>query len=77
MGEDWTKLSRQQIALLKLDFAKVFDSVDHSFIWDTLRSMGFDKLFITLLKGLVQEGTSKVQFHGIFTPKIQLQCGVC
>lgn len=53
MGEDWVKLSKQQIALLKLDFAKAFDKVDHSFIWDTLHNMGFENRFIILLMGLV------------------------
>lgn len=38
--------------------------------------MGFDWRFIRLVRGLVEEGFSKVHFNGLFTDDIQLMRGV-
>lgn len=76
LGEDWVKITKQLVALLKLDFIKAFDKVAHIFLWETLYAMGFDAHFILMLKGLVEDGTLKVHFNGIFTMDIPLQRGV-
>lgn len=47
--KDFVKFKKLRALLLKLD---------HFFLWDLLRSMGFGEKFISLVKGLVCNGTS-------------------
>lgn len=77
LGEEYTRSSKKKVALLKVDFVKANDRVEHIFLWDTLATIGFDHKFILLVKGLVEEGFSKVHFNGLFTRKIDLMRGVC
>jgi hypothetical protein len=54
----------------------VRESEAHTYIWDTLRAMGIAEEFITLIRGLVEAGTAKVHFNGLFTARFPLQRGV-
>ncbi|KAL3694924.1 hypothetical protein R1sor_008575 [Riccia sorocarpa] len=76
MGADWVQESEQEAIFLKLDFAKAYDRVRHDFIWDTLEAMKIDTHFISLLKGLTLQGSSKVHINGWFTEEILLDRGV-
>lgn len=71
-----TRTTKQKIALLKVDLVKAHDRVEHIFLWETLTAMGFDKKFIALVRGLIEEGFSKVHFNGLFTMGIPLFKGV-
>lgn len=76
LGEEFTRASKQKIALLKVDFVKAYDKVEHIFLWDTMEAMGFDYKCIVLVRGLVEEGFLKVHFNGLFTLDIPLMRGV-
>jgi retron-type reverse transcriptase len=39
--------SNQEILLLKLDFAKAFDTIDHSAMLKIMQQMGFDEKWIS------------------------------
>jgi hypothetical protein len=67
---------KKPVAMLQIDFEKVYDRVDHEFIWQVMRKIGFTELYIQLVKGLVEGGTEKVHFNGLFTDRIALARGV-
>lgn len=62
--------------VLKVDFVKAYDRLEHKFLWDTLVAMGFDLGVVALIRGLVENSTSRVHFNGMFTEEIQLDRGV-
>ena len=49
----------QKVFMCFIDYSKAFDCVDHSRLWNALRSMGVPEYFIVLLNGLYtkQEAT--------------------
>lgn len=64
------KIKGRKSLLLKLDYMKACDRLDHFFIRDFLWWMGFNKKIIRLVMGLVGNGTSKAHFNGLFTKEI-------
>ena len=44
-----------------LDYSKAFDCIDHSQLWNTLRSMGVPEHLIVLIKGLYTQN-KKTQY---------------
>ncbi|KAL3675030.1 hypothetical protein R1sor_024978 [Riccia sorocarpa] len=60
----------------KLDFSKAFDHVQHEFLWATLRMMNFCAEFISLVQGLVAQGSAKVFLNRTATESFQLRRGV-
>lgn len=61
---------------MKLDFAKAYDRIDHSFLWEMLRVMKMDPFVIQLIKGLMENAEAKVHINGIFTQSFPLEHGV-
>lgn len=76
IGKDYAKFKKLLAFLLKLDFIKAYNKLDHSYLKDKMRGMGFNELFITLVMGLVYNGSSKVHINGLFTKEIVLGRGV-
>lgn len=76
VGRDFVKAKKLRDFLLKLEFWKAYDRLDHFFLVVVLKVMGFSDHFIMLIKGLVCNGTSKVHLKGIFTGEIELGRGV-
>ncbi|KAL3681174.1 hypothetical protein R1sor_024130 [Riccia sorocarpa] len=76
LGQDLAEVTKQKALFCKLDFAKAFDRVSHTYLWETLGRMGFSEEFLQLTRGLVSSGSSKVQVNGLFTTGIALQRGV-
>jgi hypothetical protein len=64
------------IAMLQIDFKKAYDRVEHQYIWAVMRKFGFAETYIQLVQGLVEGGTAKVHFNGLFTNRIPLARGV-
>ncbi|KAL3682038.1 hypothetical protein R1sor_000060 [Riccia sorocarpa] len=76
MCQEWAEQSEQASLFIKLDFEKAYDRVDHSYLWDVLKAMNFDKKFIALARGLVEGSTSKIHVNGIFSEEITIERGV-
>ncbi|KAL3677874.1 hypothetical protein R1sor_020830 [Riccia sorocarpa] len=67
LGQEWAKWSDHEAILVKLDFTKAYDHVDHSFLWRTLEVMGFDRRFIEIVQGFMSNGTAWVHINKAFT----------
>lgn len=75
LGQKHAKVTKQDIAFLKLDFEKAYDRVDHGFLWATLMEMNVDPRVLTLIKGLIMNAHSKVHINGLFIKPFLLQRG--
>lgn len=62
--------------MLKLDFKKAFDCIEHPYIWAMLEKIGFGDTFLMLVKGLLAGEISKVHVNGWFTKEIPMTHGV-
>jgi hypothetical protein len=51
--------------LLKLDFAKAFDTIDHSAMLKIMKQMGFDAKWISWIDSIFSSGKSSVLLNGI------------
>jgi hypothetical protein len=62
--------------ILKLDFAKAFDTVEHEAILNVFESLGFDPRWLNWLRMLMDTGTSEILLNGVLGKKFQCQRGV-
>ncbi|KAL3695038.1 hypothetical protein R1sor_008689 [Riccia sorocarpa] len=76
LSQEIAQERREPALFCKLDFVKAFDRVEHNFLWETLRAMGFSQDFISLAGGLIAQGTAKVHVNGLFTGSFPLERGV-
>jgi retron-type reverse transcriptase len=64
--------SRQEIILLKLDFAKAFDTIDHSAMLKIMKQMGFSEKWLGWIQTIFSTGKSAVLLNGV--PRRQFFC---
>jgi retron-type reverse transcriptase len=68
--------SNQEILLLKLDFAKAFDTIDHSAMIKIMQHMGFDERWIKWIQAIFGSGKSSVLLNGVPGRQFFCKCGV-
>lgn len=56
---------KKEIILLKLDFEKVFDKVEHYVIIDMLKHKGFPDKWVQLIHAILSSGSSSILFYGV------------
>jgi hypothetical protein len=56
--------SRKEILILKLDFAKAFDTIDHDAMIRIMKKMGFDDKWLTWISLIFGSGKSSVLLNG-------------
>jgi retron-type reverse transcriptase len=64
--------SKKEIIILKLDFAKAFDTIEHNAILSILQHMGFDDNWLDWIRSIFSPGTSAVMLNRV--PGKQFHC---
>jgi hypothetical protein len=64
--------SKREMTILKLDFGKAFDKIEHEVIIQIMRHKGFPDKWIEWINGILTSGTSSVLLNG--TPRKVFHC---
>jgi retron-type reverse transcriptase len=57
--------SRKELLILKLDFEKAFDKVEHEVILQVLRYKVFPDKWVKWIKDILSSGTSSILLNGV------------
>jgi hypothetical protein len=64
--------SKQEIVLIKLDFTKAFDTIEHNSIAEIMKQLGFSKQWLAWISAILSSATTSILLNGV--PKKNLQC---
>jgi hypothetical protein len=70
------KQSSQESIILKLDFAKAFDTVEHEAIMKDFAALGFDPKWLQWMHMIMSSGTSSILLNGVPGKKFPCRRGV-
>jgi retron-type reverse transcriptase len=59
------KKSKKELVILKLNFEKAFDKIEHQAVLEILKHMGFGERWLGWIKSLLSSGTSSVLLNGV------------
>ena len=57
--------SKRLILVLKLDFAKTFDTVEHNAVLEVMKHMGFPDKWLAWIKLIFNSGLSSILLNGV------------
>jgi hypothetical protein len=70
------KISWKQMVILKLDFEKVFDKIEHNAILEILRHKGFGTKWLKWIDMTMSSGTSSIMLNGVSGKTFHCKRGV-
>lgn len=73
--EDAKRLKKERL-ILKVDFAKAFDSIDWDYLWDMLKRMNFPAKWIRWIQGCVTTASANVLVNGSPSGEFELERGI-
>lgn len=56
---------KRELIILKLDFEKVFDKIEHGVIIEILKAKGFGKRWVQWIRAILDSGTSSIILNGV------------
>lgn len=62
-------------AVLSLDIAKAFDTLEWGYLWWVMERYGFGPLFINWLKILYQQPSARLKINNVYSERISLERG--
>jgi len=57
--------SKKELIILKLDFTKAFDTIEHNTILLMMRSLGFPEIWINWIERILISGSSSILLNGV------------
>jgi retron-type reverse transcriptase len=70
------KKSKKEIVILKLDFEKVFDRIEHQAIIEVLKHKGFGEKWLKWMTMIMNSGTSAILLNGVHVKVFHYRRGV-
>jgi hypothetical protein len=68
--------SKKELIILKIDFEKAFDKVEHQVILDVLRARRFPDKWVNWIKGILSSGTSSMLLNEVLGKVFHYRRGV-
>ena len=68
--------SKRQIVLLKLDFAKAFDTIEHEAMINIMKHMGFNEKWLSWIRTIFSSGRSSILLNGVSGRQFHCRRGV-
>jgi len=68
--------SRKEIVIIKLDFEKAFDKIEHQAMITIMRAMGFGQRWLKWMEAIFASGTSAIMLNGVPSRTIHCKRGV-
>jgi hypothetical protein len=72
----YAEMSRTPQCVLSLDFAKAFDKMSHTYLFEILRSYGISDRYLERLRMMYTKAVSVVQINGHMSDPLPIGCSI-
>jgi hypothetical protein len=69
-------ISKKEVVILKLDFAKAFDTIEHSDILEMHKHLGFLEKWVSSIHAILESGASAVLLNEVLGKSFLCKRGV-